>query len=123
MKNMKKALSLILCFVMMLTCGVTAFAGYVTKEQWQTNWSDYDSNIAPAVTMFPGSDESERYIAWYSSSDEGYVELTSNGEAKKISALSAMYSSVRPLEARSPPEIMMPIPSSTFFIADSRVLL
>ena len=86
MKNMKKALSLILCLAMMLTCGVTAFAGDVTKEQWQTNWSDYDSNIAPAVTMFPGSDESERYIAWYSSSDEGYVELTSNGETKKISA-------------------------------------
>ena len=86
MKNMKKALSFILCFVMLLTCGVTAFAGDVTKEQWQKNWADYDNNIAPAVTMFPGSDESERYIAWYSSSDEGYVELTSDGETKKIPA-------------------------------------
>ena len=86
MKNMKKTLCLILCLVMMLSCGINAFAGNVTKEQWQTKWSDYDSNIAPAVTMFPGSDESERYIAWYSSIAEGYVELISNGETKKIPA-------------------------------------
>lgn len=86
MKNMKKTISLILCFIMMLTCGVTAFAKGVTETQWQASWSDYDNNIAPAVTMFPGSDESERYIAWYSSSSEGYVELSSGEETKKILA-------------------------------------
>ena len=86
MKNMKKALSLILCLVMLLSCGVTAFAGDITKEQWQATWADYDNNIAPAVTMFPGSDETERYIAWYSTGADGYVELRSADETTKITA-------------------------------------
>lgn len=86
MKMMKKTLSLILCFVMILTCGVTASAKSVTENQWQKKWSDYDNNIAPAVTMFPGSDESERYIAWYSESDSGYVELKKGKETKTITA-------------------------------------
>ena len=86
MKLMKKTLSLILCLVMALSCGITAFADFTPTEDWQNKWSDYDNNIAPAVTMFPGSDESERYIAWYSSSDEGYVLLESKTETKKITA-------------------------------------
>ena len=86
MKNINKALGLVLCFVMLLSCGVTAFAKGVTETQWQASWSDYDNNIAPAVTMFPGSDESERYIAWYNESDNGYVELKKGKETKTITA-------------------------------------
>ena len=86
MKNMKKTLSFILCLVILCSCCGTAFAGDITKGQWQKTWSDYDGNISPAVTMFPGSDETERYIAWYSASADGYVELTSCKETKKIPA-------------------------------------
>ena len=85
MKLMKKALSLILCLVMALSMCNMAFAAHISEE-WAEKWSAYDKNIAPAVTMFPGSDESERYIAWYSSSDEGYVLLESKTETKKITA-------------------------------------
>lgn len=85
MNLMKKTLSLMLCIIMALSVGSSAMAVNV-PENWQTTWADYDKNIAPAVTMFPGSDETERYIAWYSSSDEGYVELTAKGETKKFTA-------------------------------------
>ena len=85
MKTMKKTVSLILCAVMLLSCTGTAFAGDVSKK-WKDKWSDYEANIAPAVTMFPGSDESERYIAWYSENDSGYVELISQAETLTITA-------------------------------------
>ena len=86
MKLMKKTLSLVLCLVMALSCGITAFADFTPTEDWQNKWSDYENNIAPAVTMFAGSDESERYIAWYSDTDEGYVRLISGNETKTFSA-------------------------------------
>ena len=86
MKLMKKALSLILCLILALSYCGTALASFEPSEEWAEKWSDYDNNIAPAVTMFPGSDESERYIAWYSTADEGYVELTAKGETKKFTA-------------------------------------
>ncbi len=85
MKNMKKTLSIILCVIMLFSAVPTAFAVDVS-EDWTEKWSDYDTNIAPAVTMFPGSDESERYIAWYSESPEGYIELTANGETEILKA-------------------------------------
>ena len=85
MKLMKKTLSLMLCLIIALSVGSTALAVDVPAS-WQNKWADYSKNIAPAVTMFPGSDETERYIAWYSSSDEGYVELTAKGETKKFTA-------------------------------------
>ena len=59
MKLIKKALSLVLCLVMAVSCCVTAFADFTPTEDWQNKWSDYSKNIAPAVTMFAGSDESE----------------------------------------------------------------
>lgn len=85
MKIMKKTLSLMLCLMIALSVGSSAMAVNVS-ENWQKLWADYDKNIAPAVTMFPGSDENERYIAWYSNADNGYVELTANGETKTITA-------------------------------------
>lgn len=86
MKLIKKTLSLVLCLVLILSCGSGAFASFEPTGDWQNKWSDYENNIAPAVTMFAGSDESERYIAWYSDTDEGYVELCSDGETEIFNA-------------------------------------
>lgn len=87
MKNMRKTLSLLLCLIMLLSCSLTSFAGDVSEE-WANKWADYETEIAPAVTMFPGSNESERYIAWYSVSDTGYVELKAQTEIKTFKAAS-----------------------------------
>ena len=85
MKLLKKTLSLTLCLIIALSVCSVASAVDVPKS-WQNKWADFDQNIAPTVTMFAGSDETERYIAWYSDTDEGYVELTAKGETKKFSA-------------------------------------
>ncbi len=86
MKTLKKALSLILCLIMALSVCSTAFAADVSEDDWYKLWADYETEIAPAVTMFPGSDESERYIAWYSYSNEGYVELKTKDETLTFTA-------------------------------------
>ncbi len=85
MKLMKKTLSLVLCLIMALSVCSHALAVDV-PEKWLASWADYGKAIAPAVTMFPGSDESERYIAWYSDSTEGYVELKADGKTKTFTA-------------------------------------
>ena len=87
MKNMKKTLALILSLIMLFSAVPSAFAAEISDD-WAEKWSDYENEIAPAVTMFPGSDESERYIAWYSDSPEGYVELTAFGETEIFKAQS-----------------------------------
>ena len=86
MKLMKKTLSLILCLIMAVSCLSTAFAADVSEEDWNKLWENYETEIAPAVTMFAGSDESERCIAWYSDSDTGYVELKNGKETKTFDA-------------------------------------
>lgn len=86
MKLMKKSLSMLLVLVMLFTClGSASAADVLTKEEWDTYWSDSEE-LDAAVTMFPGNDETERYIAWYSQSAEGYVELTSAKGTEKITA-------------------------------------
>ena len=86
MKTMKKSLSLLLALLMLISCIGTASAADVTKEQWDSQWNYEDAEYLAAVTMFPGSDESEKYIAWYSDSQDGYVELTSSQGTEKIAA-------------------------------------
>ena len=86
MKPIKKTLSLVLCLVMVLSCLSTAFAADVSEDSWNNLWEDYEKEIAPAVTMFAGSDESERYIAWYSDTDSGYVELKNGKDTKTFEA-------------------------------------
>ena len=85
MKLMKKTLCLSLCLIMAMSVCGNALAVDV-PEKWMTSWADYETNIAPTVTMFPGSNESERYIAWYSDSSEGYVELISDGKTTAFPA-------------------------------------
>ena len=85
---MKRIISLLLGIVLMFTSVYTASAADVSEKKWLKMWGDYDENIAPAVTMFVGSDESERYIAWYSETAEGYVELKGVKGTEKIEAQS-----------------------------------
>lgn len=83
---MKKIISFVVCFVLLFTSVFTASGADVSEKKWLKMWSDYSENIAPAVTMFPGSNEGERYIAWYSESAEGYVMLEGQKGTEKIAA-------------------------------------
>ncbi len=87
MKTMKKSISLLLALLMLISCFATGVsAADLTQQQWNDSWNAQSSEYLAAVTMFPGSNESERYIAWYSKSAEGYVELTSAKGTEKITA-------------------------------------
>ncbi|MBQ8503905.1 MAG: metallophosphoesterase family protein [Clostridia bacterium] len=88
MKNSKRFLSLVLTLLMLFTLSSTAFAGFddISKGIWDTAWEKSTESIEAAVTMFPGSDETERTIAWYSEAEEGYVELKSLKRTEKITA-------------------------------------
>lgn len=83
---MKKTLSLLLAILMVMSCFGTASAADMTKEQWNNSWSQESAEYLAAVTMFPGTDGSERTVAWYSKSAEGYVELTGVKGTEKIEA-------------------------------------
>ncbi|MBR2892478.1 MAG: metallophosphoesterase [Clostridia bacterium] len=83
---MKKTLSLLLAVLMVMSCFGTASAADLTQQQWNDSWNLQDTEYLAAVTMFPGSDESERNIAWYSKNAEGYVELTGAKGTEKIAA-------------------------------------
>lgn len=83
---MKKIICLFLVLVMVFSSVITASAADMSGKKWLKMWADYENNIAPAVTMFPGNDESERYIAWYSNTADGYIELESKNGKEKIDA-------------------------------------
>lgn len=84
MKTMKKVLSLMLVAVMIFS--VTGAVSASQADDWDSWWSESGEEIEAAVTMFPGDNESERYIAWYSDSAEGYVELYGKDGTEKFTA-------------------------------------
>lgn len=86
MKTTKRILSLLMVFVMLMSFFGTASAAQ--NSDWDSWWSESTKEIDAAVTMFPGDNESERYIAWYSDAAEGYVELTGEKGTEKFTAVS-----------------------------------
>lgn len=88
MKKAKRFLSLVLTLIMLFTLSSTAFAGFdeISKAVWDTAWEKSGDSIKAAVTMFPGSDENDRTIAWYSDAKEGYVELKTLTKTEKFDA-------------------------------------
>lgn len=83
MKKLSKPLSLIIAAIMLFSCATTAFAAENISEQlWNANWENNADEINAAVKMTPGSNETERYISWYSAKDYGQVVLTSASSGK-----------------------------------------
>ncbi len=78
MRKFNKAASFTLALVILLTSFVsfTAGAQKFTKEEWNTYWANGKDEIEAAVMLTPGSDESERYVSWYSDVDSGRVILS-----------------------------------------------
>ncbi len=88
MKKTKRLLSLLMVIIMLFQLASISFAGFedISKAVWDKLWLKNSDTVGAAVTMFPGSDENDRIIAWYSESKEGYVELNSLKGSEKINA-------------------------------------
>ncbi len=84
MKTARKILSLALALVLCLSCFVGTYAA--DSSEWDEWWAENETEISAGVTLFPGNDESERYIAWYGNSDSGKVILTKGDEEKSFDA-------------------------------------
>lgn len=61
-KTAKKVLALVLTAVLAVSVGLPTLA--VNEAEWAAYWETEEAQSA--VTMFPGSDESERRFSWYS---------------------------------------------------------
>ncbi|MBQ7295333.1 MAG: metallophosphoesterase [Clostridia bacterium] len=88
MKTLRKTIAVILSAIMIFACCGNAAAADMTKEVWDTRWAEDTKEISAAVTMFPGSDENDRNIAWYSASEDGYALLSGINGTEKITAAS-----------------------------------
>lgn len=77
---MKKLFAVLLSLVIALTAVFPAFA--VSEDEWNEYWKTAEAQSG--VTVFPGSDETERNISWYSEKESTpRVELTdSTGTTK-----------------------------------------
>lgn len=88
MKMAKKFLCIVMVFVMLFNISSTSFALFdeISKGLWDAKWTTKTESIDASVTMFVGNDENDRTIAWYSDTEEGYVELKSLKGSEKIEA-------------------------------------
>lgn len=77
MTRTKRLLALIMTAVMLCTgwMSVMASAQPLSQELWNTYWETADEEISAAVMLTPGSNDSERYVSWYSQSNSGSVVL------------------------------------------------
>lgn len=76
MQKLRRFLSLATALVIFITG--TAFvsnAQSLTKYAWDSYYATSTEIIDAAVMMTPGSNETERYVSWYSDSDSGSVTL------------------------------------------------
>lgn len=76
MKRSCKALSLVMALIMLFTCAASFTANATpAKEIWNAYYAASTKQIEAAVMLTPGSNETERYVSWYSDSDSGSVVL------------------------------------------------
>ncbi len=90
MRKLCKISSIVLVFIFLITSAVsfTASAQTISKETWNTYWQTSAKEINAAVMMTPGSDDSERYVSWYSYTDSGSVVLM-NAIGQQISEINS----------------------------------
>lgn len=90
MKMAKRLLCVFMVIVMLFNLSSTSFAIFddIDKGIWDKAWELKTESNEAAVTMFVGIDENDRTIAWYSDSNEGYIELKSIKGSEKIDAQS-----------------------------------
>ncbi|MBQ5824888.1 MAG: metallophosphoesterase family protein [Clostridia bacterium] len=77
MKKTRRFSALVMALVMLFTCAMsfTANAQDTTDVIWNSYYAASTEQIEAAVMLTPGSNESERYVSWYSESATGTVVL------------------------------------------------
>lgn len=76
MKRLTKALSYVMIFAILITGTVfSSNAQSFTQDAWNAYYAASGEIIDAAVMMTPGSNETERYVSWYSDVDSGTVTL------------------------------------------------
>ncbi len=76
MKHLTKVLSLVMVFAILITGTVfSSNAQSFTQDAWNLYYASSTETIDAAVMMTPGSNETERYVSWYSDVDSGSVTL------------------------------------------------
>mgnify|MGYP003317496615 CR=1 FL=1 len=70
-KSVKKFLSVFMAVVMIALSGVTSFA--MDETEWATVFESADAKAG--LTVFVGSDESERNFTWYTEKENREDEL------------------------------------------------
>ncbi len=77
MKKSRRFSALVMALVMLFTfaASFTANAQSVSETIWNEYYAASTQQIEAAVMLTPGSNESERYVSWYSQADKGEVVL------------------------------------------------
>ncbi len=76
MQKLRGFLSLATALVIFITgTALVSNAQGLTKDAWDSYYAESTEIIDAAVMMTPGSNETERYVSWYSDSDSGSVTL------------------------------------------------
>ena len=75
MKKLRTPLSVLLAVIIMLSSAVSFNAFALDKAVWDTNWAENSDEVSAAITMTPASNDSDRYISWYSAADSGKVTV------------------------------------------------
>lgn len=102
MKNSKRILALALALISVFTClSISSSALYATDE-----WADYYAgymNDGKAISLQPGSNESERNLSWYSplSSEKGFVQISENPDMSNRKTFYASYVTTEHLDKRN----------------------
>jgi phosphodiesterase/alkaline phosphatase D-like protein len=91
--NFKKAFSVILAFIMLVTMAVPSFA--MSEDKWAGVWASDDAQAG--IIMFVGSDESQRNFSWYTA-DENVPEVIISADTSFADAVSFKGTAVKASE-------------------------
>ncbi len=76
MKKLRRLSAFAMAFAILITGNAFASGAQgFTKDAWDSYYASSAEIIDAAVMMTPGSNETERYISWYSDADRGSVTL------------------------------------------------
>lgn len=89
MKKTRRFSAALMALVMLFTCASTFTTSAQSSDLWDAYYNASTQQIQAAVMLTPGSDNSERYVSWYSETESGQAVLLDafGREIKKFDAV------------------------------------